>query len=99
MDWNLVKTLVIFNYKTNEEVARVPFIKDDPNHGLPDWFFGKLPDGSFTKENPPYDNLETDDNGTWGWTPACGPAPCWTGKADSFSEAIKLCDEWFQKNY
>lgn len=98
MDWNLVKTLVIFNVNTNEEVARVPFIKDDPNQGLPGWFFGERPDGTYDSEFK-YDNLETDDNGTWGWTPAIGPAPCWTGKADSFEEAIKLCDEWLKDNY
>lgn len=97
MDWNLVKTLVIFDYKTNKEVARVPFNREDPDQGLPGWFFGEKPDGTF--EDVSHDNLETDDNGTWGWTPAVGPAPCWTGKAASFDEAIKLCDEWFKNNY
>ena len=97
MDWNLVKTLVIFNMNTNEEVARVPFIKDDPDHGLPDWFFGLKPDGTY--EDIKYDALETDDAGTWGWTPSIGPAPCWTGQADSFIDAIKLCDEWLKNNF
>lgn len=99
MDWNLVKTLVVFDNDTNKEVARFPFIKDDPNHGLPDWVFGLHTDARDRNATPTYLYLETDDEGTWGWTPAMGPAPCWTGKADSFEEAITKLDEWLMDNF
>ncbi len=97
MDWKLVKTYVIFNMETKEEVARVPFLIDDGDHGLPGWYFGLKEDGSYGPAI--YDALETDDAGTWGWTPGMGPAPCWTAKADSFAEAVKLNEEWLMDNF
>lgn len=54
MSYDEVVSFVIFDFDGNV-IAEVPFVKDDPNHGLPDWFY---------EDN--YVELQTDGNGKYG---------------------------------
>lgn len=92
MDWNKVKTRVVFRNDTLEEVARFPFVINDPNHGLPNWVFGLDDEGKLIPDAPTYCYLETDDAGTWGFTGGMGVD--WTGNANSLREAIDQVDKW-----
>lgn len=87
--WNLVFTFPLRG-STIETPSRVvaimPRLPDDPNHGLPAWFFEPYTapfhheDGRITDEEWMYDSLEFWlDQRIWmfEWVPQMGPAPCW----------------------
>jgi hypothetical protein len=64
-------------------IAVVPW-RDDPNHGLPDWFF----DNAYVDMTV---DLEKD---TIEWVPECGPAPCWEAPVSSFASTKAMFDAW-----
>jgi hypothetical protein len=102
--WHLIFTFPLSG-STEEApsrvVAIVPHLPDDPNHGLPKWFFEDYTapfhheDGRITDERWMYDSLEfwRQPDGSWKreWVPQMGPAPCWksvSAPSDSWSPLI-----------
>ncbi len=88
---HLIFEVVKSQYWNCFQRATIPFIADDPNQGLPDWFFN----GNFI-------NFELTDAGTVEWCPAVGPAPYWIRRYIDFSsheEMLKAWANWFMEVY
>ena len=70
----------------------VPYVEDDPNNGLPDWFF----EGTY------FEFLIDTDAGTVEWVPPCGPAPCWKASLFDFDTSLQIFEafkKWNEESY
>lgn len=85
-------------FSGDEFIKDVPW-KDDPNDGLPDWFFL----GAFTGQKGQFYSFEIDlSKDTVEWAPAMGPAPIWQEKFSKFKsnkDMLKAFNKWGKENY
>lgn len=72
----MAKYHLIFDGETDEYITEVALVADDPNQGLPDWYF---------EDGKDYYNIEIDRaTGAVEWWPAVGPNPHWEANIHDF---------------
>lgn len=80
----------IYSFATEKFVEEIPYIANDPNHGLPLSFF----DGHLLTF------IVDEEADTVEWVPECGPAPCWEVKYSKVKHDLwGEWDKWAAENY
>ena len=81
----------IYDVHTGRHIQEVPLVPDDPNHGLPDWFF----------DRDDVVELEVDrERDTVEWWPGIGPAPHWSARwSEVETDPTTPLREWYRRTY